>query len=164
MVVAKKVKVPKEVKPVTLEIARQNYAEIVGQKLKQKDNSVDELGVINTIEYLKPEERILFINELHRILKSGGKAMIVTPYWASSKAYGDLNFQWPPVVESWYFSLNREWREKNNPDERYTCDFDHTWGYGMHQLIQSRNQEYQQHAIIFWKEAAQDLMATLIKR
>lgn len=153
----------KEVKDVKVEITRDDYDKII-QPWKYKDNSVDEIGIINTIEYLTPEQRIHFVNELFRVLKSGSKAIIVTPYWSSSKAMGNMLYHWPPIVETWYFSLNREWRAKNNPDERYTCDFDATWGYGMHQLIQSRNQEYQQHAIIFWKEAAQDLMATLIKR
>lgn len=162
-------KQPVEPKEKKIEINRKDYPSIKG-KLKYADQSIDEIAVASTIEYLTPVERVHFMNELYRVLRPNGKVMILTPYWSASKAYADLAYQFPPVSESWYFTLNAEWRNKNFVDEvipkelKLTCDFDVTWGYGMHQLIQSRNQEYQQHAIIFWKEAAQDLMATLIKR
>ena len=57
----------------------------------------------------------------------------------------------------------KKWREENQGDTRLTCDFSCTWGYGMHHTLISRNQEYQMQAIQFWKEAAQDLIATFTK-
>ena len=129
-----------------------------------KDDSVDEATAINMIQFLTPEERIHFVNELYRVMKKGGKAQIVTPHFACNRAYGDLAFQWPPVVENWYWHLNAEWRKTGNPKEkRYKCDFTPTWGYGLHPLLISRSMEYQQNAITFYKEAAQDLVVTLAK-
>ena len=130
-----------------------------------KANSVDEVQAYYLLQFLTPQERVHFVHELHRVLKAGGKANVVTPFWCSSKAYGDATACFPPISEAWYFRLNKAWREQQNYDDPdgYTCDFDHTLGYGMHQSIAVRNQEYQQHALTYWKEAAQDLCATLVK-
>jgi hypothetical protein len=45
----------------------------------------------------------------------------------------------------------------------YTCDFAATWGYSLHPSIQHRNTEYQTFALSNYKEAAQDIIATLTK-
>ena len=138
---------------------------IAKKKLVQFDNSVDEIDVLHMLAYLKPVERIVFINEAHRIMKKGAKCQLISPHWCSNRAYVDLRMEYPPVVEGWLFSLNKKQREQDaNYDKRYTCDFDFTCGYSLHPALQSRNQEYQQQAISFWKEAAQDLIATLIKK
>jgi len=131
-----------------------------------KTNSVDEVNADYLVHYFTVKERVHFANELYRVLKVGAKAVLKTPHWAASKAYGDTRVQWPPVSEMWFAMLNKAWREGQNSVDTsgYTCDFDHTLGYGLHPLIISRNYEYQQHAVTFWKEAAQDLCATLIKR
>jgi hypothetical protein len=126
---------------------------------------VDSVEIVNLLQFLKPAERVHFVNELWRVLKPGGKAQIIAPQWASSRAYGDLAFEYPPIAEPWLFHLNAAWRKANAPwGTAYKCDFDATWGYGLHPLLVTRNQEYQQHAVTFWKEAAQDLVANLIKR
>lgn len=128
-------------------------------------NSVDEVHCSHFVEHLTPAGRIAFINELHRVLKVGGSAAIITPHWASARAYGDLTHQWPPVSEFWYYYLNAEWRKVNAPhNDGYTCDFDATWGYALHPSVALRNQDYQSHAVQFFKEAAQDLHATVTKR
>ncbi len=130
-----------------------------------KDDSVDQVQASHLIEYLKPAERVHFVNELHRVLKVGAKATLWTPYWASCRAYGDLAREWPPISEDWFPFLNKAWRAQWNPNgPPYTCDFDHTLGYSMHQAIHARNQEYQQHALMWFKEAAQDLICTLVKK
>jgi SAM-dependent methyltransferase len=135
------------------------------KKWPWKDNSVDEVHSNHFVEHLTSAQRVFFANELFRVLKPGSKATIIVPYWASCRAYGDMDHKWPPVSEVWFFHLNKAWRENENyVDLPYTCDFDHTLGYGMHPGIISRNQEYQQHAITFWKEAAQDLCVSLTKR
>jgi SAM-dependent methyltransferase len=135
------------------------------EKWPWKDDSVDEVHSNNFIGYLDAVERVHFANELYRVLKPGSKATIIVPYWASCKSYGDLATKWPPVSEAWFFHLNKAWRDNENYiDLPYVCDFDHTLGYGMHPGIINRNQEYQQHAITYWKEAAQDLCASLMKR
>lgn len=130
-----------------------------------EDDSIEEVHCSHFLEHLTATERIHFANELCRVLIKGGKAAIITPAWASNRAYGDLTHQWPPVSEMWYFYLNKAWREQNAPhNDFYTCDFDATMGYGLHAAVVVRNPEFQQFAITFYKEAAQDIYATLIKR
>lgn len=136
------------------------------KKWPWKDNSVDLVNANYLVPFLAPHERVHFVNELHRVLKQGAKATIITPYWAACKGFGDVSTYWPPVSEAWYARLNKQWRDAQDyvdPDG-YTCDFDNTIGYGLHPTIAVRNMEYQQHAVAFWKEAAQDMVATLIKR
>ena len=131
-----------------------------------KAGSVDEVNCQYLLHHLTAAERVHFVNELYRVLKPSGKASIVTPYWCAARAYGDSVVQWPPITEAWYPTLNKTARDGQNfaDESGLTCDFEVTMGYGMHPLIVNRNTEYQQHAVGFWKEAAQDLYATLTKR
>lgn len=129
------------------------------------DDSVEEAHCSHFVEHLNAKERIHFVNELYRVLKKDAKATVITPHWASNRAYGDLTHQWPPVSEMWFYYLDKNWRATNAPhNDFYTCDFLCTWGYSLHAGITSRNQEYQQHAMQYFKEAAQDTIATLTKR
>jgi len=154
-------KAPKEV---TLKFTVAELSKLQ-KKLVQANDSVDSVELIHVLPYLTPVERINLMNELQRVLKKGAKCQLVMPHWASNRAYADLRFQYPPVAESWFFSLNEDYRKQDpNFDKRYKCNFDFTWGYSLHPQLVSRNQEYQQHAITFWKEAAQDLIATIIKK
>lgn len=135
------------------------------KKWPWKKNSVEEAHTSHFVEHLEPMERAHFVNELYRVLIPEGKCTLIVPHWASSRAYGDLTHKWPPVSEFWFQYLNREWRAINAPhNDFYDCDFHVTWGYSFHEALVSRNQEYQQHAMMWWKEACQDIHATLIKR
>ena len=129
-----------------------------------KDGTVKEAHSSHFVEHLTAPQRIHFVNELYRVLEMGATCQIIVPHWASCRAYGDLTHQWPPVSEFWFYYLNRDWRKDNAPhNDGYSCHFEATWGYSLHQGLMSRNQEYQSHAITYWKEAAQDLIATLKK-
>lgn len=135
------------------------------EKWPWEDNSVEEVHCSHMLEHLTAPERIHFANELCRVLVKGGKAAIITPHFASVRAYGDLTHQWPPVVSFWYLYLNAEWRAQNAPhNDEYTCDFDHGYGFGLHPSVQTRNQEYQNYAVVHLVEGAQDLYVTLTKR
>lgn len=130
-----------------------------------KDGSVEEAHASHFIEHLTGPERIHFINELYRVLIPGGKCQVVTPHWASCRAYGDLTHQWPPVSEFWWYYLSKEWRATNAPhNDAYACDFEATWGYAMNPALAVRNQEYQQFALQNYKESALDMIATLVAR
>lgn len=134
-------------------------------------DSVDEVHCSHFLEHLEAAERVHFFNELHRVLKAGAKATIVTPHWGSNRAYGDPTHKWPPVAEMAWYYLSRDWRGSQaahtdiawNP-LGYSCDFEATWGYSLNPSIQPRNQEFQQFALANYKEAAQDMIATLTKR
>lgn len=129
------------------------------------DDSVDEVHCSHFVEHLEATERIHFVNELFRVLRVGAKATIITPHWASNRAYGDMTHKWPPVCEMWFYYLDKNWRAANAPhNDFYTCDFACTWGYSLHQAIVNRNADYQQHALGFWKEAAQDIICTFVKK
>lgn len=135
------------------------------------DASVEEAHASHFVEHLTAPQRVAFVNELYRVLIPGGACQIIVPHWASCRAYGDMTHQWPPVSEFWFFYLNKDWRAINAPhgDSQhvpggYSCDFEATWGYAIREDLQVRNQEYQQFAISNYKEAAQDLIATIKKK
>lgn len=136
-------------------------------KLKGKviaAGSVEEINASHFVEHLTAAERIKFVNEIWRVLKVGGQATLTTPHWASCRAYGDLTHQWPPVSEMWYYYLNDDWRKVNAPHNiEYKCNFDHSVGWNLHPTLASRAQEHQMYAVQFYKEAAQDMVATITK-
>jgi hypothetical protein len=136
-----------------------------------EDSSVVEVHCSHFVEHLTAVERVHFANELWRVLVPRGTATIVTPHWGSGRAYGDPTHQWPPVAEMWFFYLDPKWREDNAPhiDSRWNpdgfrCHFDCTWSYGVHPMLTTRNLEFQQWALNFYREAAQDLHATVTAR
>jgi hypothetical protein len=139
-----------------------------------EDNSVDEIHTSHFVEHLecdsKNPDRVHFFNEAFRVMKPGAKMTVITPHWCSGRAYGDFTHSCKPVSEMFYYYLKQEWRDtqaphtdkKWNPDG-FSCNFDVTWGYSYTPELGSRNQEYIQFALANYKEAAQDLYATLIK-
>jgi hypothetical protein len=131
------------------------------------DSSVEEVHMSHILEHFTGIQRVHIFNEMHRVMQAGAKATIITPHWASNRAYGDFTHQWPPVSEMLYYYVNREWRKGNAPDndiewnpEGYTCDFEVTWGYALKPEIVARNQEYQMYAMQNFKEACLDMHAT----
>jgi SAM-dependent methyltransferase len=125
--------------------------------------SIDEVYCSHMIEHLTWPQRVHFFNELGRVLKKGAKAQIILPHWNSSRFYGDPTHQ-APMSEFAFYYLLASWRDANAPHTDYVCDFDATWGYSTHPALHSRNVEYQQYAIQWFKEACQDVIATLVKR
>ena len=139
--------------------------DVGSRALPYEDGTVSEIHTSHFVEHLNASERIHFINEAYRVLENGGKLTVITPHWSSCRAYGDLTHQWPPVSEFWFYYLDKNWRAANAPhNDAYTCDFAATWGYSMHHTLHGRNQEFQQFAFQHFKEAAQDVHATLVAR
>jgi hypothetical protein len=137
------------------------------------DNSVDEVVSSHMFEHVPARSRIVFMNELWRVLKAGAKATIITPYWASSRAYGDMTHEWPPVSEFFYLYLDATWRKTEAPHESaYKCDFSNVIGYAPAPWLQEkcagRNAEFSQkefhESIRDHKEAASDMQVTLTAR
>lgn len=136
------------------------------------DGTVAEGHASHFLEHLTASERVHFFNELYRVLVPGGTCQIITPHWASNRAYGDPTHQWPPVAEMAYFYIAKDWRLANaphtdaswNPASGFACDFAATWGYALRADLVTRNAEFQSFALASYKEAAQDLIATVTAR
>ena len=126
--------------------------------------SVEEVHCSHFLEHLTGTERIHFYNELYRVMKTEAKAQIIVPHWSSGRAYGDPTHQWPPVVEFSFYYLDKGWRAANAPHCGLDCDFLATWGYSIHPGWQGKNQEAQMFGLNHYREVAQDLMCTLVKR
>lgn len=135
-----------------------------------KDGVVDEIHASHFMEHLTQKQRMHMMNEAYRVMKPGAKMTVITPHWCSNRSYGDMTHAWPPVSEMFYYYLKQSWRDtqaphtdkKWNPDG-FSCDFDATWGYSFSPELGTRSQDYVQFALANYKEAAQDLYATLIK-
>jgi SAM-dependent methyltransferase len=141
------------------------------EKWPWHDNSVEEGFASHFLEHLTGQERVHFVNELYRVLVPGGKTTIVVPHWASCRAYGDPTHKWPPVSEFWFYYLLKDWRMANAPHtdithapDGFSCNFEAAWGYALHPQLESRNQDMKSFAQQFYKEAAQDMIATLTKK
>ena len=130
------------------------------------DSSVDEVWCSHFFEHIPGPTRIPFMDELWRILKVGGKATIITPYYSSMRAVQDPTHAWPPICEASYLYFNAEWRRINMLDHGYlgTCDFDFTYGYIPDQEITLWNQERRDNAIKRNINVVNDLQVTLTKR
>ena len=93
-----------------------------------KDNSVDEVFASHYLEHVphgngSSDPLFQFMDEIYRILKPGGLARFVCPYYTSVRAFQDpthLRFISEPMFQ--YF--NKDWR-KLNKLEHYpvTCNF-----------------------------------------
>lgn len=138
------------------------------------DSSVDEAHCSHVLEHLTnfndKWERVHFFNELYRVLKPGGTCLVVIPHWGSTRYYGDPTHKEPFSAMGCNY-LDKNWRStqaphtdsQHNPNG-YTCDFEYTGGYNLHPQVTTRNAEYQQFAMTFFAEAAQDLFFTLKAR
>ena len=150
-----------------------------------EDSSVDEIHCSHFLEHLTnfndKWERVHFFNEVYRVLKpwtsaatdaNGPKATLIFPHWCSNRFYGDPTHK-EPFSEMGFAYIDKDWRAANAPhvDSRtapgpqaYSCDFSYSYGTSLHPAIIPRNAEYQQHALTFFKEASQDIIATIKAR
>jgi hypothetical protein len=135
-----------------------------------ESDSIEEVHSSHCIEHFNAMDRVHFLNELYRVMKKGAKATLIAPHWSSCRAYGDPTHQWPPVSEFAFFYWKKDWRMANAPHSDaqhlpggFNCNFDVTWGYSLNPEVAQRNQEYQQYAMTYLKEACLDVIATLTK-
>jgi len=129
-----------------------------------ENDSVEEVHCSHFLEHLDAAERIHFVNELYRILKTGARATIITPHWASARAYGDLTHKWPPVSEFWYHYLLKSWRDTEAPhNDFYTCNFQTEFNYSLSRMHEGASASQRSFALANFKDAADDLWAMLVK-
>ena len=136
------------------------------------NDSVDEVHCSHMVEHLTWFERVFFFNELYRVMKKGAKAQIIIPHWNSNRYYGDPTHKSPMSEMAWLY-MNKEWRKKQAPHAdmemapgplAYSCDFDVAYGYSLAPWCVGRDDGFVQFALQSYKEAAQDMIATAIKK
>lgn len=131
---------------------------------KFADNSVDEVFCSHFIEHLDGPQRILFFNELFRVMKPGAKALIIAPDWSHYCSYGDPTHKYPPISAFFALYLNAAWRDQNAPHVGYTCDFDWVHGASWDEWLNTRANEVKEFAMQRYVNSARDIHITLSKR
>ena len=134
-----------------------------------KDESVDEIWCSHFVEHLPhgvglQDGMVDFMNECWRILKKGGIARYLTPYYANARAFQDP-YHTRYITETSYLYFNKEWR-KVNKLEHYPIhtDFqiakiDHSIG----QVAQGRATEAVQYMATHNWNVVDDILVTLKK-
>lgn len=129
------------------------------------DEVVDNLLCVNYFPKLPALERFTFLDECWRILKPTGQLTLNVPARGSNRAYMDPYYQYPPVVEDFFYFSNKEWRELNGYKHYpVSCDFDWTYGFSLDDEIRVRNEDLQRLAIKFLRNATDQMLVTLTKR
>lgn len=142
----------------------QKHVHDVRNGLPFADGTVDEVRSSHFVEHLTGAERVAFFNDLYRVMKPGATALIVTPNWSHSCAYGDPTHQWPPMSQWYPLYLHAEWRAANAPHTAFTCNFDHVVSGSWDQSIESRNMEAKAFMMDKYVNAWRDLICTLTKK
>lgn len=138
------------------------------EKWPWPDDSVSHIHMSHVLEHFEADERVHIFNECYRVLIPGGQAHIVTPHWASQRAYGDPTHKWPAVSEFAFYYVWKDWRTQNAPHtdiefnpKGFNCDFNFGGGYTLHSDMNAWNDERKQYAQKWYKEAALDTVMTI---
>jgi hypothetical protein len=130
-----------------------------------KSNSVDEVFCAHFFEHLTGPERIVFMNELGRVLKPKRQAVMIMPNWGSERAVADPTHQWPPLCRASFFYFDKVWRTANKLDHYpITCDFTFTYGFDVSPDWQKRPPEEQEMGKEFYINVVRDLHVILTRR
>jgi SAM-dependent methyltransferase len=130
-----------------------------------KDNSVEETFSSHFLEHVPGPERIKLMDELHRILIPGGKAIFIVPYWSSARSIQDPTHAWPPIAEQSFLYFNKGWRDANKLGHYLgKCDFDFTFGYLADPETAAKNLESQAFYVKHYLQSVNDLQVVLTKR
>jgi len=129
-----------------------------------ESDSVDEVVSCHFFEHLTGPERILFMDELWRVMKVGAKAVIQVPYAWSNRAIQDPTHQWPPVCQETFLYFNRKFREDNKLGHYLgKCNFGFNGAFQLTPDTASRHQEAQSARVTYNINTALDLIVTLTK-
>jgi SAM-dependent methyltransferase len=131
---------------------------------KHADSSVNEVSIINKLQFVPGKLRVKFMEEVWRILTPGGKASIVVPYWSHPGAIQDPSTEWPPWVDQSFLYFNKAQRTAAGLPE-IKCDFDFSFGYTLNDPeIMGKNTETQSFYVKHYLNSAAFLQVTLTKR
>lgn len=134
-----------------------------------EDNSIDEARCSHFFEHLEPTERILFMNELWRVLKPGAGCVFTTPR-GLNRQMQDFSHKWPPIVEASYYYFSKEWYKANRLEHYITlhninCDFEvRPSNVSIEGEFAARSDEHKMFAIRNYTNAAVDLTVVMVKK
>jgi predicted SAM-dependent methyltransferase len=137
-----------------------------------EDNSVDEIHCSHYIEHIPHDIKnndsrdgfIQFMDEVYRVLKPGGKATFIAPYYTSMRAYGDPTDKRYISDMSFYY-YNKAWRDANKLDHYgINCDFDMTFEYFITNDLSLKSKEVRDEKIKHSWNVIDDIIAKLVKR
>ena len=138
------------------------------------DCSVEEAHSSHFIEHLDAGERIVFFNELYRVLDWGAQFHMICPYWAHDRALGDPTHKWPPISGWFTLYLNKTWREANAPHADlaktngafgYSCDFDcPTTAFAWDGWLSTKHDEVKTFAMQRYVNSMNDIIFHLTKQ
>lgn len=133
-------------------------------KWNHKAGTVDEIVCEHIFHLVPGPTRGKFMDEVHRILKTGGKILISVPYYSHMRAVQDFMHAWPPVCEASFLYFNKQWREANKIEYPMTCDFDFSYGYSAESETAAKNDETRAFWIKHYTNSVTDLQAVLTKK
>lgn len=110
-----------------------------------EDSSVDEVMALDVIEHIA--DKIHFMNELHRVLKAGGKATIETP----NAAKGDGFWQDPTHKSGWVMNSFQYFQDNTFAHNRLAKSYGITARFKIASLSE---REYQDAHEKVWKITA----------
>ena len=154
-----------------------------------EDNSVDEINCSHYVEHIPHENLrgileesnsfeefkekaleidrdglIKFMNEVYRILKPKGRALITAPHYMSIRAFGDpTHVRYVGDFSFYYF--NKDWMEVNKLQHYgIECDFDIKFSYFISNDLSLKSEEVQQKAFKEDWNAIDDIIVQMIKK
>ena len=134
-----------------------------------QDNSVDEIFCSHFLEHIKHgdgyhDPLFQFMDEVHRILKPGGIARFVCPYYTSVRAFQDpthLRF----ISEPMFHYFTKKWRELNKLTHYpVKCDFEIVkLDHAVSEEMTGKAQDAVAYQAMHMWNVVQDIMITLRK-
>lgn len=125
----------------TVDISKKSKPDIVCNLEKTpwpiKSGTVD---FVNCSQYLEHcQNQMGFMNELHRILKPEGVAILDVPYYTSIYAWQDPTHV-RPISENTFLYYNKEWREREKLTHYpITADFEARFHFAWSKDIEKQN-------------------------
>lgn len=133
------------------------------------DESIDEARACHCFEHFTPPQRIVFMNELGRVLKKGAGCVFTTPR-GLDRQMQDFTHQWPPIVETSYLYFDQEWLKLNKldhyiPQYGIQCSFEvRPMSVSVHPEFALKSDEHKLFASRYYTNASYDMVVLMVKR
>jgi Methyltransferase domain len=128
------------------------------------DAVVDGIYTSHFFEHLDGPERVDFMNECWRVMKTGAQMVVIVPYWSSVRSIQDPYHKFPPVAENSFLYFVEHWRVDNKLTHYpITCNFNFGYGYALDPELSLRAEMVQQQSVKSNINAVMDVHVTLTK-